>query len=159
MKFRAVVLVNRVAEFVNDHVVDQRIGQFHQLDVQGDVVESRTGSPTGVQVAYRHQAIPEAELSGQAGCSFGKIGQRFDVPCPLDSPADGILHLLGIVAESAWAADLDGVSTNAGADCVTGAGVKEKRMVASRVGRLDELLRETLLHLREGLLDPLALSI
>lgn len=34
VEFRAVVFVDRMAEFVDNHVVDQLVGQLHQVDAQ-----------------------------------------------------------------------------------------------------------------------------
>ena len=45
VEFLGVVVVDKMAKFVEDHIVNQNLRKFHQADVEVDVVASGATSP------------------------------------------------------------------------------------------------------------------
>ena len=67
MEGGAVISVQRMAQLVDQDIVDQPVGQFHQMEAQREVVSRRAAAPARAAVADGHFSAAESQFAAQLG--------------------------------------------------------------------------------------------
>lgn len=135
-----------VTQFVDDDVIDQPIGQFHQLDTQRYPVIHGTASPAGPRVADRNRATRKMQCPTECFDSFGQIVLGLDAPRGLNAVSNGLLYIGVVIPCRRRVADPNHTIRNPDRTSGRGTRVEPQYMGPRCIGHSDNLFGITFRH-------------
>lgn len=95
-ELRRVIHVARMTEFVDKDVVDQRIGQLHQSDVETDRTPATATAPPSTAVTETNAVVAESPLASKRGQPIGQVKFSFTAQDLGNFVADELLDVCRI---------------------------------------------------------------
>lgn len=105
VELRAVVFVDGVAELVDDDIVDEVVGQAHEVYTERNVVACRTAAPFAHRIADRDAVVTETERTRYFGSPVRQESLGFYTPCFLDTFFDRFLNVFACEEQSGRVSD------------------------------------------------------